>query len=330
MDFVTIASTGNAIDFGDLTANAQVPASCSNAASAVQPTPTSSAMALFAGGLDATTLYANIDYVNIATTGDVYIFGNLSVARSSLAGCASSTRGLFGGGNSGANSNVIDYVTFASASSAIDFGDLTVARYALAACSSETRGVFGGGETTNVIDYVTIASTGNATDFGDLTRAQFYLAGCSSTTRGLFGGGNSPNSNIIDYITIASTGNAIDFGDLTIARYLLSSCSSSTRGVFAGGLSTSPSFSVQNVVDYVTIASTGNATDFGDLTVARYGLSGASSSIRGVFGGGNTGSTYSNVIDYIAIASTGNAVDFGDLASNIEAMGACSNAHGGL
>jgi hypothetical protein len=51
------------------------------------------------------------------------------------------------------------------------------------------------------------------------------------------------------------------------------------RGVFGGGNPTS------NVMDYITIPTTGNATDFGDLTAARYGLAGASSGFRGVFGG---------------------------------------------
>jgi hypothetical protein len=68
-------------------------------------------------------------------------------------------------------------------------------------------------------------------------------------------------------------------------------------------------------MDYITIPTTGNATDFGDLTAARYGLAGASSGFRGVFGGGNTYplASYSDVMDYITIATTGNAVDFGDL-----------------
>ena len=45
-----------------------------------------------------------------------------------------------------------------------------------------------------------------------------------------------------------------------------------------------------NKIEYITIASTGNATDFGDLTVARnYGQS-ASTSVRGVNAGGNDGS----------------------------------------
>ena len=42
------------------------------------------------------------------------------------------------------------------------------------------------------------------------------------------------------------------------------------RGLFAGG--TSPTNS--NVIDYINIASAGNATDFGDLTLARQTLRG--------------------------------------------------------
>lgn len=82
-------------------------------------------------------------------------------------------------------------------------------------------------------------------------------------------------------------------------------------------------------MDYITIASTGNATDFGDLTVARNDTTGTGSSTRGVVMGGNTGSV-SNVIDYITIASTGNATDFGNLASATEKGAAISSDHGGL
>ena len=69
---------------------------------------------------------------------------------------------------------------------------------------------------------------------------------------------------------------------------------------------------MHDVIDYVTFASTGNATDFGNLTDARDHAYGSSSSTRGVFAGGRDPNT-TNIIDYITIASTGNAIDFGDL-----------------
>ena len=46
----------------------------------------------------------------------------------------------------------------------------------------------------------------------------------------------------------------------------MGSHANSTRGVLMGGLSnTSPSYAGSNVIDYITIASTGDAVDFGDL-----------------------------------------------------------------
>ena len=79
-----------------------------------------------------------------------------------------------------------------------------------------------------------------------------------------------------------------------------------------------------NTIEYVTIASTGNATDFGDLTVTREKVASSSSSTRGLWFGGSTGA-YVNVIDYVTINTTGNATDFGDLSQNA-ALGASSSS----
>ena len=240
-------------------------------------------------------------------------------------------RALFAGGqdNSG-STNIIDYIEIASTGNATDFGDLDTTRENFrGAFGSSTRGVIGGGASTpdNYIQYVTIATAGNTTTFGDLLTGTTQGAGASSETRGLFGGGN--NSNVIEYVTIASIGNSIDFGDLTQSRRTLAACASTTRAVFSGGqLSNSP-FTSQNIIDYVTIATTGNATDFGDITLARSGLDGCSSPTRGVFAAGYDGSSNVNTIDYITIASTGNATDFGDLlAATSRSAGASSHVRG--
>lgn len=139
--------------------------------------------------------------------------------------------------------------------------------------------------------------------------------------RGVFGGGttNVPAANTIistiNYINIMSLGNSIDFGNLTVSGSQSSSASSSTRGVFAGRVGVAPTYIEYNIIDYVTIASAGNAIDFGDLPVATRAMSqGASSSTRGIFAGGvSPGLT--NVINYITISTIGNALDFGDLVS---------------
>ena len=83
-------------------------------------------------------------------------------------------------------------------------------------------------------------------------------------------------------------------------------------------------------MDYITIASTGNATDFGNLTAGKGFTAGTSNSTRGVFLGGYTNSGNVDNIDYITIASTGNAQDFGDLLAANQRGSATSNVHGGL
>jgi hypothetical protein len=188
----------------------------------------------------------------------------------------------------------------------------------------------------NNIEYVNISSTGNSVEFGDTTDARQDAYGVSSSTRGLFGSGYYPASptwsNVIDYITIASTGDALDFGDLSTGKYVMGGCSNSTRGLYAGGFRfTSPTI-FYNAIEYITIASTGDAQTFGDLTVARWGLAGVSSPVRGVFGSGGIApnSSNSNIIDYITIASLGNAQDFGDLNYSQRGTSGCSNATRGI
>ena len=240
-------------------------------------------------------------------------------------------RGVFGGGNNGANYNIIDYITISTLGNALDFGDTsTGTRHGAASCSSNTRGVFGGGQipgttNSNVIDFITISSTGNAADFGDLTAGRDFLGGLSNSTRGLFVGGRTPTSvNIIDYITIAATGNAVDFGDLqTVRTFYPMTLASSTRGICAGE---SPGFT--NLIDFVTISTTGNASDFGDLTDNKGGA-GCSNATRGLFGGGYNPSIC-NSISFITIATIGNTIDFGDLISVSRGHAACASSLRGV
>lgn len=275
-----------------------------------------------------------MDYVTISTLGDAQDFGDIPVASYSFGSCGSATRGLFGGyAPAGAN---IYYITFASKGDAIDSnGDLSVGRAYSGALSNSTRGVWFGGGSTNVIDYVTISSIGNAQDFGDLIDLLSSVKGCSSSTRGLmFGGSTASFYNNIQYITIATTGNAQDFGDLSSVKIQGGSVSSATRGVYMGGITAVAPVIGTNVMEFVTIASLGNAQDFGDLSRLDSRDGGAAcSSTRGVFGGGDPNAApYPKVnnIDYITIATTGNSSDFGDLTDARNHSYACSNGHGGL
>jgi hypothetical protein len=166
IDYVTIATPSNAVDFGDLTASMRFLSCCSNGTRGI-----------FGGGTASSNTNV-IDYVTIATTGNATDFGDLTVARFGLAACSDGTYGVFGGG--AGPSNVIDYVTIATAGNATDFGDLTEYRSYRGACSDGIYGLWGGGlSLTNTIGYVTIATPSNATDFGNLTVARYGLAACS-------------------------------------------------------------------------------------------------------------------------------------------------------
>jgi hypothetical protein len=196
------------------------------------------------------------------------------------------------------------------------------------------RGLIGGGyvapASQNTIDYINISSTGNAQDFGDLITAQSFNGSCSSSTRGLFAG-SFPSSNTIEYVTISSTGNAQDFGDLTVDVESVSGTSNSTRGLFFGGIIYAPAAQSTNVISYVTISTTGNANDFGDLQGTYRNVGGVSSSTRGIFAGGFVlGGSYTNIIQYVTIATTGNAQDFGDLSIAKYEVAGCSNSTRGL
>ena len=221
-----------------------------------------------------------------------------------------SQTGVFGGGQTSNGSNIIDYVNIASTGNATDFGDLTQGRQFLGATGSSTRGLFMGGNfdgtDRNTIDYITFSSPGNATDFGDLTNTTSPAnnrTACASETRAVIGPGN------LLYVTIASTGNTVAFSALFDFFYC-ASASSSTRGLFCAGQSGGTK---SNTINFVTIATTGTITDFGDTTSARVSLAGASNSTRAIFSGGETAVARVNIMDYVTIASTGNALDFGDL-----------------
>ena len=194
------------------------------------------------------------------------------------------------------------------------------------------RGLIMGGTSPSVlgtIQYVEIQSLGNFVDFGELAIQTNMNSGASSATRGLSIGGKDPTTNVIQFVTIATTSNASDFGDLTLDRRYSTSASNNTRAVIMGGYkSTSPAL-YSNIIDFVTIATAGDASDFGDITVARVNGGAVNSPTRGVMCSGQTPSGRVNTIDFVTIASTGNATDFGDVTvARRGAASASSNTRG--
>ena len=278
-----------------------------------------------------------IDYVEIATTGNAQDFGNLSVGRRSLGAVSSSTRGVWMGGVAGPVwSNTIDYVTISSQGGASDFGDLDSLNGRYDTVSNYLVGITGGGNNPSGyrrdMRYINIATTGDVSLWGDLNNLVANQSACSSPTRGIFMGGYIPAFvDNMQYINFSSKGNGQDFGKLSIATYNASKSQggNTTRGLIGGGY-IAPASATTNTIEYITIATFGNGTDFGDLTEARTKMGATSNATRGIFMGGDPGPGSSNIIDYVTITSTGNATDFGDIPTAHQDTAALSDTHGGL
>ena len=274
LDFINMHTLGNALSFGESLFGAQGRGACS-----------SSTRGLWAGGYGNTGsgyLTNNIDYITLASEGNAIDFGDINTSTSNKYALASSTRGIWPGGASA--TNVIDYVEIATIGNALDFGDLFEAKQLAGTTSSPVRGVIGGGAPgpKDTVEFITIASKGNGTDFGKLTVKRQMAGGMSNGTRAVFASGSTPSYNIktIDYFDIMTGGSSIDFGEMSITRGWSGTTSSKTRGIIAGGLN--PTY--QNLIEFITIASAGNAQHFGDLTVPRH-MGGGASDCHGGLGG---------------------------------------------
>ena len=225
IQYVTIASAGNTIDFGDQTQGTYGTGASSSSTRALimggNRMPTSSP---FDDGNDGNNTICTIE---IATIGNAIDFGDLSERRAYPGACGDSVRMVIFGGYSNSVGSPFglknsDTVKYASHGNAIDFGEASHGGSNKAG-SNSTRGIWagtsGGSNTyTNIIYSVSIQSLGDSVDFGDRTY-DYIGSAMASQTRLVMAGGKakaSPHAttNIIDFVEFASSGNAQDFGDI--------------------------------------------------------------------------------------------------------------------
>ena len=255
-------------------------------------------------------------------------------------------RGLYGG--SSGRREFISYVDITTTNNTSDFGDLTKGRGYTSAAGNGTRAFWFGGQTgtlvadDNTIDYVTVATTGNATDAGEL---DYYTYGASATCNldraVLWGGyqydlgdGNGAGTvDTIQYLNPDTANGTSDFGNISAGdnRYG-SGMNDATRSLNNGGdkgtqTQSSGTPYPGNAIHYVTIATTGNSTSFGNLQGNYRESSATSDETRGVIMGGYVSSSTDD-IQYVTIQSPGNAATFGNLTHstyNRYTDRACSN-----
>ena len=164
MRYVTIASDGNTVDFGDMTYNYRYGSATG-----------SKTRAMPMGGYDGSGAVNTINVITMSTTGDAEDFGDLSEVMTDGVGTSTNgIRSVVHTRSAGYTDVHLESYSPISGGTTSSFGNLSAGRAwsPMNSClSSPTRGVFPGGwatGTVNVIDYVEFATEGNAVDFGDM------------------------------------------------------------------------------------------------------------------------------------------------------------------
>ena len=132
IEFITFATFGDGLDFGDLST------ARSNAAGL-----SSNTRGVFGGGNpQSSPNNTNVmEYITIASLGNVINFGDLISKQNSAMGTSNNIRGIFCGGyTTPAEINVIQYITIASTGDATDFGDLVNSKGYLPVAYSDSHG----------------------------------------------------------------------------------------------------------------------------------------------------------------------------------------------
>ena len=267
----------------------------------------------------------------IAGVSTVNSTGCMTLPRGSTDRRGPRSRGIFAGGdvNPATKQDTIDFINIQSNGNAIDFGNLSTVTSRPSGVSNSTRGLFVGGTNPvspyylNRIEYITMSSLGNSEDFADISQTLWYVSGGANNTRAIVGGGYATpnatsNANNIEFITIASLGvNSSDFGDLLYATREHPATASPTRVVWFGGKGLTGVSDSQNTIQFIEIATTGNAIDFGNLPTTTNSGNASSNGIRGFVCGGNTPSPFSaSSIFTVTMATKGDATDYDDLNAN--------------
>jgi len=248
INYVNIASTGNAQEFGTLSSGAdQDIVNCG----------ASRTRGVFRDGNSAP-----MTFVTFASTGNSVTFGNSGLTANRASGLSNETRGIHGGSGTSTR-NQLEYITIASTGNSVDFGNLATGAHSAGTGASSTRGIYAGCNTHptnngNAIEFITIATLGNAADFGDLQYDgnSHQTAAASNSTRMFV-----MDVSVIEFIQIQTLGNATDFGETSSSVSSKGAgCASPIRALFAGG--EDPAVNIE----YIQISTKGNAVDFGDLT----------------------------------------------------------------
>jgi len=272
IDVINIDTQGNATDFGATHHNFDSVGGSGDRTRAL----------CYGGGPGSAT--NAIEFFTISIGSAAIDFGDLTFAARQHGNACNSTRSLMCGGypspfGTGSAVNTIDFVTTQSTGNATDYGDLvTTGEQTMASSPTRAVGIGGYGVSASApsgsrfaeCQFITTHTLGNASEFSELEHARNDANGAGNNVRGVFlgGGQNSPltpQTDLITFVEFASLGKPTDFGNLSAVSQSHCCTSNQVRalknnGYYGDGQGTT------NQIEYVNIATGGNAVDFGDAT----------------------------------------------------------------
>ena len=129
IEFVTIQTLGNSVEFGNLTVGRRSIAAVTNATRAVS----------CSGDTPATN---TMDFITMASQGNATDFGDIANQAAGYgAGGSTQIRGVITGCSPSPDATPIDFITFSTTGNATDFGDTTYGSYLNGACSDSHGGL---------------------------------------------------------------------------------------------------------------------------------------------------------------------------------------------
>ena len=283
-------------------------------------------------GHDGNSRVTDIGKFSLSTDSGSADVGDLTDARTNLAGGSSPTHGYGLGGTNGINPNVptmsvkMDKFSFSTDGSASNIGSLSRQYVGGSESMSTTHGYVHGHEISpailvqgTTVDRYSFSSDANGTDNAELVAGRHSAAGHSSTTHGYTSAGSDPATNPtginnIDKFSFANGGTGTDVGNLTIQITKAAGHHSGTHGYRSGGVG-GPRV---NSIDKFPFSSDTDATDVGELTASLSTARGINSTTHGYSIGGATDPAKVDVIQKFPFSSDTSASDVGELYQTLD------------
>ena len=287
-------------------------------------------------------VFQNILYYDIPIGSTVQTFGNLSKQNYQFATAGDGSRAVhIGGYYNYTFYDDIDYNTISTTGNATttSYVTSTTTRLHGAAGNDTYILVCGGGLGIERLVTQTLA---NSTSHGTISGPGIIESAVGDATTVLIFGGYGNTSTLydtIEYVGYDPAANASDFGDQSVNRAPPALMADATRACAAGGIIIGSNGTIYDTgnganwrtsnIDYYTVQTPSNSTDFGDLTENVGAASGTSDGTYGHVHGGSTadagpasnpgggaaGTEHSNMVQRLTIQTLGNAQNWGSIGT---------------